>query len=34
MEKSFRKPKANPRPLFNFGGNPETTITWKKSLQK
>ena len=32
MEKSYRKsgPKASPRPPFNFGKKPKTTIAYKK----
>ena len=32
MEKSYRKcaPEAGPRPLYNFGKQPKTTIACKK----
>ena len=32
MEKLCRKcaTKASPRPIYNFGKQPKTAITWKK----
>ena len=36
MEKSCRNyaPKANPRPLLNFGKNPKTVIAYNKLFEK